>query len=110
MVKNSIGDLVKQKRKEKGLTQAQLAEMINADPYYISKIETGKRKPGRKYLSALSNALGVSSDHLLGLDSNIVLHEQVSEIEEILRKLSAKDREWIIRIIHEIADRCDKED
>lgn len=36
----TVGELVKRRRNELGLTQAKLAEMINSDPYYISKIET----------------------------------------------------------------------
>ena len=46
---NSIGSIIRAKRKELKLTQAQLAELIGSDEYYISAIETGKRKPGSKF-------------------------------------------------------------
>ena len=102
---NIVGDLIKQKRKELNLTQAQLAEMIGSDEYYISSIETGKRKPGSKFLTALSNALSIPTDSLLGIESNIVLSEQVSELEEKLRKLNEQDREMLLDVFNTLADR-----
>ena len=43
---NVVGTLIREKRKERKLTQAQLAELIGSDEYYISALETGKRNPG----------------------------------------------------------------
>ena len=40
---NEIGALVRRLRKERGLSQAQLAEAVNCDQAAISKIETGER-------------------------------------------------------------------
>ncbi len=105
MTKNSIGSIVRTRRKELGLTQAQLAEKINSDVYYVSKIETGKRKPGGKFLVALSNALEISVDTLLGVESNIVLREQVSTLEEKLQTLSEKDRLLVLEITEQLIER-----
>lgn len=105
-----IGSLIRKKRIEKGLTQAQLADIVGTDEYYISKIETGKRKPGRKYLPSIANALEISSDYLFGLDSNIVFHESILELEELLSSLSAEDKECIINIVKEFVKRCDKKE
>lgn len=105
MIKNSIGNLIRAKRKELNLTQAQLAEAIGSDEYYISTIETGRRKPGNKFLVSLSNALGISVDSLLGFESNVVLHETVSEMEERLQKLSTDDREMVLDILDQLIGR-----
>ena len=102
----TVGELVKRRRNELGLTQAKLAEMINSDPYYISKIETGYRKPGNKYLTSLSKALQVPCDYLLGLESDVVLHEHVSDMEKILQTLSEEDRELMIKWFYEFAKKC----
>lgn len=102
---NSIGNLIRMKRKELSLTQAQLAELIGSDEYYISAIETGKRKPGSKFLVSLSNALSIPIDYLLGLESNVVLHEQVSDLELKLQKLETKDREMLIDVFNQLIDR-----
>lgn len=105
MVNETIGHIIKAKRKELNLTQSQLAELINSDEYYISAIETGRRKPGRKFLVALSNALNIPVDVLLGIESNIVLHETVSELEKKLQKLSNEDKELVLGIIDKLVDR-----
>lgn len=102
---NSIGSIIRAKRKELKLTQAQLAELIGSDEYYISAIETGKRKPGSKFLVALSNSLSIPIDSLLGIDSNVVLHKQVSDLEIKLQSLKASDRELLIDIFNQLADR-----
>ena len=36
-----IGNKIKEIRKKRGLTQAKLAERINVDPKYVSRLETG---------------------------------------------------------------------
>lgn len=102
---NSVGEIIKQKRKELNLTQAKLAEMIGSDEYYISAIETGKRKPGSKFLTALSNALAIPTDSLLGIESNIVLSEQVSDLEAKLRLLNEQDREMLLDMFNTLTDR-----
>lgn len=102
---NSIGNLIRTKRKDLNLTQAQLAELIGSDEYYISAIETGKRRPGSKFLVSLSNALSIPIDSLLGIESNIVLHEQVSDLELKLQKLKTTDRELLIDMFNQLADR-----
>lgn len=105
MLEITVGELVKKQRKKLNLTQAELAEKINSDSCYISRIETGTRKISIDNLVALANALNTSSDYLLGLSSNVVLHEHVSEMERILQSLSEEDRKFMIKWFYEIATR-----
>ena len=49
----------------RGLTQAQLAELIGCPQQTINKWETGLRKPGMQSLIKLSRALGCSIDDLI---------------------------------------------
>lgn len=105
MVNNIVGNMIRSKRKELRLTQAELAELIDSDAYYISRIETGKQKPGSKFLVALSNALNLPVDYFLGTESNIVLHIQVSRLEEKLEQLSPYDRDLILTTMEALIDR-----
>ena len=57
----NIADL----RKKKGLTQAQLAEMLNISNKTISRWETGEGYPEVTLLSPLAKALGITVDELL---------------------------------------------
>lgn len=53
-------------RTEKGLTQAQLAEMLNVQQSMISMIENEERNPSVDVLLKLAAALGVTVDELIG--------------------------------------------
>ena len=57
---------IKELRKQQGLTQNKLAELIGADSNLISRWETGKSKPISLYVQKLAQALGTSTDYLLG--------------------------------------------
>lgn len=56
-----LGDL----RKEKGLSQEDLAEALNVSRQTISKWETGVTAPSSGNLTCLSRVLGVSMDELM---------------------------------------------
>lgn len=83
----ALGKRVKQIRKERGMSQEQLAEKIDVSVPHMSNIENGKTKFSLQVLISLANALQVSPDALLV--------EQVDErgkvrgtvLEEINREL-----------------------
>lgn len=57
-------------RKEKGLTQKQLAEILNVSDKAVSRWESGKGYPEVTILPKLASALGVSVDELLSSDED----------------------------------------
>jgi transcriptional regulator with XRE-family HTH domain len=59
-----IGKVIRQKRKERGITAERLAKKIGVVRTYISKIEAGKILPSSKLVKKLETALKIS---LLGL-------------------------------------------
>ena len=60
-----VAQLIRQRRKESGLTQAALAERIHVSAKAISKWERAAGMPDASIVPALSEALGVSADSLL---------------------------------------------
>lgn len=62
--------MLRMERKAKGLTMKELGEMIGVSESAISQYETGKREPDNAALVKLSEILGVSTDHLLGVASD----------------------------------------
>ncbi len=60
-----IGNFIYRKRKEKGLTQEQLAELLDINPKSISRWETGKNLPDTVLLKPLAHALDVSVEEIL---------------------------------------------
>lgn len=61
----STGELIRRLRKERGLTQRELAESICVGAKAVSKWETGAGCPDVSLLPALSRELGVGIDALL---------------------------------------------
>jgi len=60
-----IGEIIKQLRLEKGLTQKKLAEMTNISEISIRKYENGERKPKIEVLQKLADALEISLNQLM---------------------------------------------
>ena len=83
MNQEKIGKLIKKVRKDKGLTQQDLADLLNLSPKTISKWECGKGCPDISILNELCNILGISVTELLngelGLkdDNNATITESI---------------------------------
>jgi transcriptional regulator with XRE-family HTH domain len=59
-----IGANVRQKRREKGLTQAQLAELADQDLSYLQRVERGVVNVSVKVVVSLADALHVPPESL----------------------------------------------
>ena len=55
----TVGDAIRDKRKERGLTQTQLARLVGTTPGAISRWETGDREPTVVMYEKLMRAMGV---------------------------------------------------
>lgn len=62
----SIGNRIKQKRKDIRLTQVELARKLNVSSQVISNWEREYTHPSHEDVTKLADALEVSSDYLLG--------------------------------------------
>lgn len=60
----SLAHLIAQKRKEKGLTQSELAQLLGVNQSIIARWESGQVKPRPKMFEQLSEALETSIDEL----------------------------------------------
>lgn len=68
-------DAVKSLRKEMGLTQTELAEIVGFTHVAVVKWENGQREPDFSTLMKLASYFNVSADYLLGLtDERKPLH------------------------------------
>ncbi len=65
MNENKTGAFISTLRKEKELTQAQLAEKLNVTDKAVSRWETGKGMPDSSLLVPLANILGITVNELL---------------------------------------------
>lgn len=77
-------------RKEKGLTQAQLAEKLNITDRAVSKWETGKSMPDSSIMLELCQILGVSVNELLS-GEKIKMENMNKKADETLLELKRKE-------------------
>ena len=68
-----FGKKLRQLRKDRKLTQQQLAELIGVKNSVISFYEVGERTPSPDVLRKLALALHVSTDFLLGIERTATL-------------------------------------
>jgi transcriptional regulator with XRE-family HTH domain len=60
-----LGSNLRRLRRERDLTQAQLAERTGFDQSYISRLERGLRPSHDSHINTLAAALGVTTQRLL---------------------------------------------
>ena len=63
----TIGDKIRLLRKEKGLTQQELAKCMKMSDGNLSKYELGRLEPSTDTIKMLADFFNVSTDYLLGL-------------------------------------------
>lgn len=101
-------------RIEKGISQAAAAEGADFDKSYVSRLESGERKPTRDSIMYLSESLGLTADEtdqllmsaqFMPVQPNSLLHEpKLAQIDDLLGMVSnPKDkqtaREHILDVI-----------
>lgn len=77
---DKISELIKSKRKEKGLTQLELAEKLNVTEKAISRWETGRGTPDISLLIPLSKALDLDVSEILNGKESKKEEKNIQEI------------------------------
>ena len=85
MDQEQIGKFISELRKEKNMTQEELANVMGVTDKSISRWENGKTMPDIAMLSTLSNNLGVSIQELL--DGRKMTKEELLELKGSIEKL-----------------------
>ena len=87
-IKNLFGRKIKEYRKKKNLTQAQLAELANVDDKHISCIESGKNFPSPDLIERLATSLDVEPKDLFEFYYLQDIEDLKSDIIKMLDKLN----------------------
>ena len=90
-----IGKNIAQQRKERGLTQQDLADMLEMNSKYISAIETGRKTPKLETFIQIINALNTTADSILFhlTSAGISYHSNV--VYEKIQKLPEAEQNFI---------------
>lgn len=94
-----IGKRIKEVRKQRSLTQADLAELTGMSDSYISYIETAKKQASLESLVQISNALGITVDELLCGNQLYSPTDYQTDIDLLMDDCSLLERRFIYELI-----------
>lgn len=86
-----LGEIVKTARIHKGLSQEQLAELIDCSPRHVMAIENESKKPGYQRLYNLIRTLNIPADSIFYPERNNMHNEKSKLIEELINLLHQCD-------------------
>ena len=98
----AVGQRIKMAREAKGLTQEDLAAMVELSPTHVSVIERGLKAAKLDTFVAIANALEVSAESLL---IDVVAHSVTgvtNELSEMIGKLPKEEQKKIIKAVRGI--------
>lgn len=100
-IKQELGEKIKRLRKQRGLTQEQLAEMVDISPRNLSNIEVGVSFVKAETLEKIIDSLNVSTEELFANEHIKTNHELIREIDGYVNKVKDDNRslEKIYRIL-----------
>ena len=93
-----LGTRIKEQRQRRMLTQQQLAEKVSLTPGFISRIETGKKKPSLEVLLSICEALNITLNDLLVGNQIPQESDYNAEIAEFLFNYNESERRLIFEI------------
>lgn len=101
---------LRESREMRKLSQAELATRAKLQASAVSHFETGTRRPSFDNLRRLADALGVSTDYLLGRSDSLTGAATTDVLYRDISRLSSDDREVAASLIAKLAERNAKGD
>lgn len=104
-------DSLREARKAAGLTQGQVAEMMNITKSTYCGYETGKRQPDVAKIKQISDILGIPADKLLQTGHAVSSqptqkrNQKEDELVELFRSMTPEERDMVTAVIKTIMDR-----
>jgi len=98
-LKKLLGSRIKELRHGRGLSQEQLAEIVDIDTKHLSRIETGLSAPTVDRLEIIANALDVEVRTLFEYGHLNNRGVQLTDIDKMLKKLDENDLKIVYRIV-----------
>ena len=103
-----FGKRLKEVRKGKGLTQDNVAELLNTAPSYLSDIERGVKTPSLNTFVQLLIVLEVSADYILQGSVDSGKEYTYTDINNKLDRLTPKQRQFVAKFIDLYVDSLKK--
>jgi transcriptional regulator with XRE-family HTH domain len=99
----TIGERLARMRKERGITQQEMAELLSTSQPIVSDYERGELRLHGELIVKIAGILGVSGDELLGLErvsrSSAVSNRRLARRIQQIDQLPKRDQEALLRTI-----------
>ena len=82
-----VGERIRFYRKQKGLTQAQLADLSGIHPVSIRKYEVGMMRPGAEQICKISDTLGINAFLLHADQYSCLKLDSIENLEDSIQYL-----------------------
>ncbi|MFH1671888.1 MAG: helix-turn-helix transcriptional regulator [Pseudomonadota bacterium] len=100
--KKLLGARIKELRRARRLSQAQLAEKIDIDPKHLSRIEVGRSYPSLDRLDKIANALDIEMKDLFEFEHLVADKELKKNIDKLIREANKDKLRLGLRILRAI--------
>jgi len=97
-----IGDRIVQLRKDKGLSQTDLAAAIKASREAISKYERNEASPSVEVASKIAEVFEVTIDYLIGKNHNMAVDKKTLKRMEDIDKLDDGTKDKLFFLIDNV--------
>lgn len=101
----TIGERIKLRRMQLGLSQNDLAELVRTSQQQIGRYEKGANSPTAEIIIAMAQALETTTDWLLGVSDELNPHYEESDLSysehellKVYRTMPTEKQESIIKI------------
>jgi len=101
-LKFKLGQMIKVRRKNKNMSQAQLAEKVEISAKYLGEVERGEGNISIDKLERIAIALGCPLGELLDNSHKAGRPLLVNEINDIIHKATNKEVELIHRVVRSL--------
>ena len=100
--KKILAKNIKEKRLLRGFTQAELSEVLEIDPKYMSRLETGIASPSFAMLEKIAQTLTIKMTDLFLCEDDLSKEELIHEIQQKLFIANKKDLKFIHKMVNNL--------
>ena len=99
-----VGRRIQEVRRSRGITQSELAQMLDLSTKYISNIECGFKTPKLNTFVAIANALHCDANSLLSDVLDTTTGQESGLVSKKLLELPAEEQRRLLRVLEVMID------
>ena len=100
-----LREAIRNERKDKRITQEELAEMLEVSPTHVKHIESGHRKPSIEILFELAKILNISLDEVVFPKNGTPNDATRGKIERLLDLSDESSLQFILSVLEALREK-----